>query len=188
MFKKIIQIYLLKEIYNFFVENQNISYVLIKKNSNFPNLKTGSDLDLLVDDLSLFVKTVEDYFSKKILININKLEKSETNINLDFYYRKNFLYKLDLVSNLNNFKHLNHPSKFLDHIFQNYILFSYKFFNRNYYIKIPSESNDIIIRYLEFKKYPEKLHHYYFLKSKDSILISEINRDYKEYLNENISF
>tara|TARA_B100001057_G_C22823446_1_gene940386 strand:+ start:249 stop:815 length:567 start_codon:yes stop_codon:yes gene_type:complete len=188
MSKKIIQYYLLKKIFNLFVENQDQRYVLVKKNSNFPNLKTGSDLDLLVDDLSLFVRTVEDYFSKKILININKLEKSETNINLDFYYRKNLLYKLDLVSNLNNFKQLNNPSKFLDHMFENYTLFKYKFFYRKYAIKVPSESNDIIIRYLEFKKYPQKLHHYNFLKSKDSNLITQINRDYKEYLNESISF
>ena len=66
MSKKIIQYYLLKKIFNLFVENQDQRYVLVKKNSNFPNLKTGSDLDLLVDDLSLFVRTVEDYFSKKI--------------------------------------------------------------------------------------------------------------------------
>ena len=70
IFKNFISGLLLSRIYNFLSSDINTNYVLIKKSSNFPKIKYGSDLDILTTNLESFIKEVKEYLETIRWINL----------------------------------------------------------------------------------------------------------------------
>ena len=186
MFNKIIHLVALSTVYKTLNIISSEDYVLLKKNNKFPYLSVGNDLDIFVKDVKLVEDSFYESFNRIFFFKINKLNKSESNINLDIYFKKNFLIKLDISSDLSQYENLKKQNEFAMEVLNKKEIFKYNFLFRTYFINVPANDFDIIIRYFEFLKYPKKLQHLKFLKSIPFDKIEEINSTYRRYLNNNI--
>ena len=186
IFKKFISGLLLSRIYNFLSSDINTNYVLIKKSSNFPKIKYGSDLDILTTNLESFIKEVKEYLETIRWINLKIINKSHSHIHINFYFIKFFIVKLDLIDTNYNFIHIKEPNIFLKNIFTNPENYLFRYFFKKYNILIPNIYDEIVIRMNELETHPHKHHHEEFINLQENETLLHINNSYARYLKQPI--
>jgi len=186
LYNKIFTKLILLIIFRFFESLEKIDFVLIKKSSSFPYIKKGSDLDVLTTNLVLFENEINKFLPKYKLINLKTIHKSLDHYQFDIFLGKIFFIKLDIISSKFNMNGLKNCELFLEQTLSNKKIFTFRFFLKNFKVFIPSSFDEVIIRYLEFQKYPNKTHHKDYINSQKSYIFDEINKEYSQFLNKPI--
>jgi len=144
-----------------FSDLENQYYVIIKLNSTFPNFTKGSDIDIFCFDIENMVTN--------ILYNLNKLvkdykikltKKNETHFYIDILEKNGDIYfRFDLYSALPKYDNLNIKESF----FYACVYESQKKKIDDYFIKVVSDENEAILRYIEYHEWyssrPDKIKH-----------------------------
>tara|TARA_B100000902_G_C27301893_1_gene913305 strand:- start:2191 stop:2769 length:579 start_codon:yes stop_codon:yes gene_type:complete len=182
IFKKIITYRILSILYSFLNTNNNLDYVLIKKNINFPFIDKGSDLDILTHDLKQFEYDFKKFIGKKLKKYIYYEFKSSDKLHIDFFLGKYFFLKLDLIDLNHNLKNINDSKKFLKNALEGKKVFAYRFLLKKYTIFTPNLSDEVILRNNEYENYPHKIHHKEFINLQKDDYLKEINKKYSSFL------
>jgi hypothetical protein len=153
--------------------NNLTNYVVIRRSSEFPKIKQGSDIDILTTELNKNYKIIQNLnlniFTKKpIIINDNVKQ-------IDLYLDGNFFVKL----NFTNLVIDNNKFSLHQNLTKNIIKNREETENNNIKFYIPNKIDDIAIRYCEYKN-KDKLKHLGFVK-KSNILFNKLNEDIKKY-------
>lgn len=183
MFSRFAQIYFLISFYSFL--SKDIKYddfVLIKKPNSFPNIDLHSDLDIITINLNKFKSQILNEYSKLKILKIQETVKSKNHIQLNIIFFKSMILKIDIYDCNQQYLNINNEFKFLtDLIFSKEIL-NFNYIYKTYNINIPKKEFDIILRYNEYKTFPNKIHHLKEIKKYNSELISQINKDFDSFL------
>ena len=130
------------------------NYVILSPSPDFPNIKSGSDIDLLVEDRNYAEKIIV----KNLLSEVNKgfevivsVEKSHTHIDL---IKNTSLYiRIDLIDSFIEFKKIKISRSLPIHILTNKI--EKKIGEEIFFFASPLD--DLLIRYIEYIEYFEML-------------------------------
>ena len=186
IFSKILTKLILFLVFRFFESIKNIRFVLIRKSSFFPYIKQGSDLDILTSNLELFENEISKFINKYKKVNLKIIHKSSNHYQFDIFLGKIFFFKIDLISPKYCLNDLNNSEIFLEQILNRKKIFTFRYLLKSYKIFIPSNLDEIILRYLEFQNYPHKVHHKDYINSQSESIFEEINIEYSEFLKQPI--
>jgi len=150
-------------ILNFLNQLDQNSYCLIKKSIDFPNLKIESDLDIVVKDETIFEENLHSYFDSFENINILKIKENDINSQFDLYIDNKFYLKFDIYFEKFESKNTKLKKNFFDQIFDNPEKLKINLNNNFIVIVTPAIEFELLIRLLEYLKYPTKTHHKYFI-------------------------
>jgi len=154
----------LLKLLGFLAQINNLNYCLIKKPILFPKIHYGSDLDFVVENKYEFMKTVMDYFDKiDVKYNYKITKKTLSNIHLDIFDDQLLVLRLDIVFNRIELGTLKVKKNILDKIFENTKDFEFKLYNKALIIKEANLNFEILIRSIEYNKFPNKKHHKRFI-------------------------
>ena len=146
---------------NIFSNLENEFYVIIKLNPSFPIFTKGSDIDIFCFNIDKVVSV--------ILFNLNELtdsykiqltKKNETHFYIDILEKNGDIYfRFDLYSALPKYYNLNIKESF----FYACVYESQKKKIDDYFIKVVSDENEAILRYIEYHEWyssrPDKIKH-----------------------------
>ena len=186
IFKNFISNLLLSRIYTFLSSDINSKYVLMKKSSKFPNIKYGSDLDILTLNLDSFIQELKEDLETIRWVNLKLINKSGSHIHINFYFMKFLIVKLDLIDTNFNLMHINEPNIFLKNIFTNSENYLFRYFFKKYNILIPNIYDEIVIRINELETYPHKHHHEEYINLQENETLLHINNSYARFLKQPI--
>ncbi len=186
IFKNFISNLLLSRIYTFLSSDINSKYVLMKKSSKFPNIKYGSDLDILTLNLDSFIQELKEDLETIRWVNLKLINKSGSHIHINFYFMKFLILKLDLIDTNFNLMHINEPNIFLKNIFTNSENYLFRYFFKKYNILIPNIYDEIVIRINELETYPHKHHHEEYINLQENETLLHINNSYARFLKQPI--
>ena len=190
--KKLIQIYKnfflyismnkhLISIYSFFNEVILEEYILVKKSIKFPDIPQGSDFDLYVLNEENFSKLVVSYFEKIDNYEITLIKSKVGSSQLDIHYKDRFIYKFDLLDSAHIPDIVN--KSFIEDSLNKKTVHHFLFKGKKMKINIPDNAYENLIRFVEHKMYPEKIHHLKHIENLQASEIEELKRMIKKYTN-----
>ena len=190
--KKLIQIYKnfflyismnkhLISIYSFFNEVILEEYILVKKSIKFPDIPQGSDFDLYVLNEENFSKLVVSYFEKIDNYEITLIKSKVGSSQLDIHYKDRFIYKFDLLDSAHIPDIFN--KSFIEDSLNKKTVHHFLFKGKKMKINIPDNAYENLIRFVEHKMYPEKIHHLKHIENLQASEIEELKRMIKKYTN-----
>lgn len=152
----------------FFYSFTSEKYVIVKK-SNIPDYYSGSDVDIFCLNLSALAKKIliigNSYLDKEFEISVQS--KKNTHINIDFILNGNIEFRFDLYGELPQYKRINIKRTFFKNVIYNAIPVNILTNNYNYNIFVPSQIDELIIRYIEYIEYyeirPDKIKHLQYI-------------------------
>lgn len=171
----------LNKIYNFFSENENFDYILVKKSKDFPLIKPGSDFDLYVSNESEFANLINSYFKKYDKYETKYVNSKIGSLQVDLYYKDKFLYKFDLMEATNVSKLFS--KSFVNDSLIKKEVFSFIFKGKKMSINVPNNSYENLIRFIEQRLYPNKIHHLVYLDKLSDDQKKELKVMVKKYTN-----
>lgn len=140
-------------------------YVIYKISKDFPNIRIGEDIDLIVLDVQKCVNLVTHWHREqqndlKILIGTK-----DEHTHIDFQLDSKLIIRLDLIESFSFFTRFSVKQNYIAKIFMNRVQAQYG----DFYIWVPSKVDDITLRYFEFTEYfwlkPDKIKHYDYIEN-----------------------
>jgi hypothetical protein len=130
-------------------------YVLIKKSNEFPVYIEGSDVDLIVYDKENVIKKICSYHDA-VINDAGEVKISDTNehCHIDMFFGGKLEIRIDLIDNLDFFENIEAKSSFIVKIFKDRKMESLN----GGYIYVPSEEDDLTLRYFEYLEYFNRYH------------------------------
>ncbi len=156
----------------FFAVRKN-EYVIIKMSKEFPNYNKGSDIDVLCNDVKEFIESILEvgnkYLSQGFMIEvINNEENVHTFV--DFYIDGDLDFRFDLYSAMPLLNSIKMKPSYFYSVIDRRRSFLIDFNGEKYPIYIPSEIDEIILRYLDYmelyEKRPDKIKHIDYIRDK----------------------
>ena len=165
----------LVKIFNFFNTLVDEQYCLVKKATNFPNLYYGDDLDIVVGNVESFKYKFIKFFSMYDEYLIETNSNKDNKLQIDLKKDNTLILKFDLQFNKYESGKFRIKKNFYADLFLILNKFVFYINNKKFEILIPINSFELLIRLLEYAKYPNKKHHKKFivenLKSEDNFEI-----------------
>ncbi len=150
----------------FFNNLSNEKYVIVKLNEDFPNYYFHSDIDIFCINMEKFSKKILQIGNQYAKQNWNiKIKSTNENTKIDFYYKnqEKLDFRFDIFSTLPKYKKIKIKPGLFYSIIENQIKQNFKYKDKEIKISIPSEIDDLILRYYEFIEYyeqrPDKIKH-----------------------------
>jgi hypothetical protein len=174
----------LNHIYIFFKEIKNHDYILIKKSKSFPNITQGSDFDLYVNKKSKFISLTKSYFEKLDNYRIDEIEIKKQKTHLDLYFKNKFIYKFDLIDSTHEISMFN-KSFFLDAL-ESKVKYNFVYKGKKMVINLPDSNYENLIRFVESREFPEKVHHYEYLdnlNTEEAVILKKMITKYTNFNN-----
>ena len=168
-------------IYSFFNEVILEEYILVKKSIKFPDIPQGSDFDLYVLNEENFSKLVVSYFEKIDNYEITLIKSKVGSSQLDIHYKDRFIYKFDLLDSAHIPDIFN--KSFIEDSLNKKTVHHFLFNGKKMKINIPDNAYENLIRFVEHKMYPEKIHHLKHIENLQASEIEELKRMIKKYTN-----
>lgn len=149
----------------FFFEVRDEQYCIIKRN-NIDGYSTGSDIDIFVYNIQEFTRKIlkigNDYIKKGFTITINETNDGNQ-VYIDFLINNRIDFRFDIYSTMPIYKRINIKESFFSTIIDNSEKIDYEYKNNKFSIFIPSDIDDLILRYVEFQEWynvrPDKIKH-----------------------------
>lgn len=143
----------------------------MKLSADFPYYYKGSDIDVFCYNKDEFAKLLlsvgNSYLDQGLEIKVSNRGKSQTYI--DFYFDDELEFRFDLYQSLPEYKKIKIKEHFLLSIIENAVPLNREFDGINYPIYVPSEIDDIILRYIEYIEWyeirPDKIKHLDYIVS-----------------------
>ena len=162
-FMLILKLYYLKIIFTFFSSRKNIEYCFVKKNKTFPYLKQGSDLDIYLNASSNLLEDLLNYLDDSFILKFKVFNISKNIVHVDLLFNNKLIYKLDFCINKIENSIVKINNDLLNLTITNSENHTFKFSFKKFKISFPNRDYDNLIRYIEYKLYPSKIHHLEFL-------------------------
>ena len=106
------------------------------------------------------MKIVIDYFEKiDSKYNFKITKKTFSNIHFDIFEDRLLVLRLDIVFNRIDPGTLRVKKNILDNIFKETKVLDFKLNNKVLNIKVPSLNFELLVRSIEYSKFPNKTHH-----------------------------
>lgn len=155
----------LLDLNNFFFDVRKIPYVIIKYNDNFPNYHKGQDIDIFCYDKGQFAQKIFEvgnkYLGKGFEIKVTDINTSNTQI--DFFLKDELHFRFDVYQELPTYKNIKIKKYYFYSVIENATTLQHRFKNKPYSIYIPSKTDDLLLRYIEYIEYyrfrPDKVKH-----------------------------
>lgn len=169
----------------FFYNLKDMNYVIIKYDTSFPNYYSGSDIDIFCYNKNEFAKQVLNYGNKYLNrgfeIKVKNLSNNHTFI--DFFQNNELDFRFDLYDSFPNYKKIKIKKYYLYSVIENAFSIIKKYNGIEYYIFIPSDIDNILLRYIEYIEWyelrPDKIKHLDYILdklSKNSLSIKFIDK------------
>jgi len=168
-------------IYSFFNEVILEEYILVKKSIKFPDIPQGSDFDLYVLNEENFSKLIVSYFEKINNYEITLIKSKLGSCQLDIHYKDRFIYKFDLLDSAHIPDIFN--KSFIEDSLNKKTVHHFLFKGKKMKINIPENAYENLIRFVEHKIYPEKIHHLKHIENLHGSETEELKRMIKKYTN-----
>ena len=141
-------------------------YAIIKLSEEFPNYYKRSDVDIFCADVGEFAKVVLEvgnrYLSKTIHVEVTTYEDN-AHTYIDFYFDGDLDFRFDLYSKMPCFNAIKIKDHFFYSVIDRRIKIEREYNDSKYPIFVPSDLDEIILRYLEYmewyEKRPDKIKH-----------------------------
>jgi len=154
----------LKEI---FKKLEHETYSIIKLSNDFPNYKTGSDIDIFCLNTENIAKKIlafsNRYLNKGYEIQINE---NENKIYIDFLNENKIDFRFDLYKKIPSYIYLNIKPALFESIIENSCQ---KKIDNDFYVYIPNIVDELIIRYIEYQEWygrrPDKIKHIEYINN-----------------------
>jgi hypothetical protein len=150
-----------------FKKFQTEQYCLIKLSSEFPNYKIGSDFDIFCYNRQKITEKIVSFFNPIMdeTFSIDIHEKINKTI-VDVKQNKSIYLRFDLYGALPQYQQVKIRDCFFSSIIENYKKIDYN----EFFIKVPSDMDDLIVRFIEyhewFVKRPDKIKHIEYITNK----------------------
>lgn len=150
---------------DFFFNVRKIPYVIIKYDHNFPNYHKGQDIDIFCYDKGQFAQKIFEvgnkYLGKGFEIKVVDISAGHTQI--DFFLKDELHFRFDIYQELPLFKNIKIKNHYIYSVIENAITLQHYFRNKPYLVYIPSRTDDLLLRYVEYIEYyqlrPDKIKH-----------------------------
>ncbi|MFC2128720.1 hypothetical protein ACFLRR_02470 [Bacteroidota bacterium] len=156
----------------FFRGISELEYVIIKPSQDLPNYYPGGDIDIFCLNMQEFGRKILTFGNEYVGIGLEiKVEESINGENLiiDFIDNEKIDFRFDLYSSLPHYKNVKIKAWLFYSVIDNRKRLQKKS-NIEYTIFVPSEIDDLILRYIEYyewyKRRPDKLKHIDYIRDK----------------------
>jgi len=138
----------------------NYEYVVVKLNSKFPKYSQGEDIDIFCRDIEgvsgIVIAFLNKFVTENSLINIKKYSN---NFHIDLIYGKKIHFRFDLYKSFPDYMNVRIKPSLFDVVIESGISFT----RANFTIKVPSQIDEAVLRYIEYQEYfasrPDKIKH-----------------------------
>ena len=157
---------------DFFNHLQKENFVVIKMSDDFPNYFKGDDIDIFCEDLNSLVERTLLFGNKYVQkggweIRLTRKDKNKK-IHIDFIYVGELEIRFDLHGSLPEYKKVSLKQGFFNSILKNKVKKDVK----DYLVYVPSEIDEMVLRYIEFHEYfdkrPDKIKHLDYIVSMEN--------------------
>lgn len=159
------------DLLKFFQLIENESYVVIKPSCKIPDYDIGSDIDMfcyftdkIVGKITIFLSEYLDGKSKITVID------SPTKVHVDFIVNNEINLRFDLYKQLPIYRNISLKPAFFSSVIESSLVRNITENNRTASVKVPSETDDLILRYVEYHEYyaarPDKIKHVEYIQQK----------------------
>lgn len=164
----------------FFIPLKDEIYCIIKLR-DFPHYSPGSDIDIFCYDIDKFAQNIlrlgKQYVYEGFEITSHRLHNGKQ-IHIDFLCNGKIEFRFDLYANLPHYNNVRIKESYFESVIENRISKEISSEECTYCIFIPSEVDDLIIRYVEyvewFSQVPDKVGHVEYIMSRPGIMHGEI--------------
>jgi hypothetical protein len=159
------------DLLDFFRLIEKESYVVIKPSSKLPDYDVGSDIDIfcyftdkMVEKISVFLSEyLDDNSTISVMDSVSKAH-------VDFIVNNKIHFRFDLYKLLPVYKNINLKSAFFSSVIESSLVRNIAENNKLASVKVPSETDDLILRYVEYHEYyaarPDKVKHVEYIQQK----------------------
>lgn len=164
-------------------ENCN-NFCVIKLDSDFPKLRKYQDLDIVTSDIQNFKNNIFQFFSSdQYSISITK--DTNNQIHFDLKYYNEFIFRFDVYFNKYESKYFILKKNFYKDLLDSSEIFKLEFNKKYFEFHVPNLEYELLIRVLELKKFPKKIHHKKFIK-RSGYDLSSLTNFVNNYANINV--
>lgn len=157
---------------------ENEQYVVIKPSCKLPDYDIGSDIDIFsyhVDKIAELIATfLTNYVDDKSYFAVTD---GLAKIHVDFLVNDKINFRFDLYKRLPNYKNISLKPAFFSSVIESALTRELTENEVSATVKIPSETDDLILRYVEYHEYfaqrPDKIKHIEYIQNKLSSSESE---------------
>jgi len=148
----------------FFFQVREQVYVIVKLD-NFPNYYKGSDIDIFCYNKNKFAKLILGvgnwYLEQGFEVKVT--DKDESHTYVDFYLDGELEFRFDLYQSLPKYQKIKLKEYYIFSVIENAVPLYREFDSIKYPIYVPSEIDDLILRYVEYIEWyeirPDKVKH-----------------------------
>ncbi|MFQ5681795.1 MAG: hypothetical protein ACE5HC_00850 [Candidatus Binatia bacterium] len=122
-------------------------YVLIKKDSGFPEYAPGSDIDLVVFDREEAIRSIHSFYEREMGDAAEmKVSDRKAFCHVDFIFAGELDLRVDLIDNFDFFKNLAVKPSFMVKLFKDRQVATCC----QSQVYVPSDEDELVLRYFEF--------------------------------------
>jgi len=142
-------------------------YVVVKLDPNFPDYKPGQDIDIYCRNIEETSRVIISFLTSFINNNCSiNIKKRKNQIYVDLMNNKKIHFRFDLYDDIPQFSAINIKSSFFDVMIES----AQEKKIKDFFIKVPNELDETILRYIEYIEYismrPDKIKHIHYIKSR----------------------
>jgi len=158
---------------DFFKELQKEVYCIVKIDPEFPNYKSGSDIDLFCYNAESVSKSIlltgNPYLKEGYEVKVTNHE-DRGQIYIDFIIADKIEFRFDLYNQLPFYRNVLIKPALFESIIENRVARKTANDSDNYVIYVPSLIDEMLIRYIEYHEWygkrPDKIKHVEFILNK----------------------
>ena len=142
-------------------------YVVVKLDPNFPEYVPGQDIDIYCRNIEETSRVIISFLTT--FINNNRsinIQKRKNQIYIDLINNKKIHFRFDLYDDIPQYSAINIKSSFFDVMIES----AQEKKIKDFFIKVPNELDETILRYIEYLEYisvrPDKIKHLDYIKSR----------------------
>lgn len=159
------------DLFSFFKLIENESYVVIKPSRKLPDYDIGSDIDIFCYSTDKVVEKISVFLSGYLDDNSTiSVVDGCAKAHIDFIVNDRINFRFDLYKQLPVYKNILLKPAFFSSVIESSMFRHINDSNRTTFVKVPSETDDLILRYVEYHEYyaerPDKIKHVEYIQQK----------------------
>ena len=155
---------------DFFFSVKRIPYVIVKLDTHFPHYVQAEDIDIFCYSKSQFVQKIlavgNTYLNEKTEIKVTDINEEQSHI--DFLFENTLDFRFDVYQKLPLFHKIKIKDQYIYSVIENAVSIKHYFNGKPYHLYVPSEIDELLIRYIEYVEYyeqrPDKIKHLDYIK------------------------
>ena len=150
---------------------ENEQYVVIKPCCKLPYYDIGSDIDIFSYHVDKMVEIISAFLTNYVDDNSNfSVTDGLAKMHVDFLVNDKINFRFDLYKRLPNYKNISLKPAFFSSVIESALKLELTENEVSATVKIPSETDDLILRYVEYHEYyaarPDKIKHVEYVQAK----------------------